>query len=182
MSLHLDLHQGCCFQVNSSNWGLWWCGDRILAQKMSPWILFGAATQVACAGLSTVLIGWVRMREANYQIMSGWLLTFEILKYLVQSARTTSSILRLGKDRHALLPQFSGLLCQLSGLRTSGEFWLAQPYLCLNIFLVGRFQPHLMPQCGRINTIIIMLTKSMNKTSHLHNNTRSRRTTTDDRA
>ena len=86
MSLHLDLHQGCCFQVNSSNWGLGWCGDRILVQKMSPWILFGAATQVECAGLSTVL--------------------------------------------------------------------------------VGRFQPHLMPQCGRINTIIIMLTKSMNKTSH----------------
>ena len=24
----------------------------------------------------------------------------------------------------------------MSGLRTSGELWLAQPYLCLNIFLV----------------------------------------------
>ena len=34
------------------------------------------------------------MREANYQIMSGWLLTlrFEIF----------------GKDRHVRLPQFSG--------------------------------------------------------------------------
>ena len=57
ISLHLDLHQGCCFQETSSNWDLGWCGDRILAPKMSCWILFGAATQVVCAGLSTVLLG-----------------------------------------------------------------------------------------------------------------------------
>ena len=56
-------------------------GMEFLAQKLSCWILFGAATQVVCAGLSTVLL--------------------------------------------------------------------------------GRFQPHLMPQCGKVNTIIIMLTKSI---------------------
>ena len=39
ISLHLDLHQGCWFQENISNWDLGWCSDRILAQKISCWIL-----------------------------------------------------------------------------------------------------------------------------------------------
>ena len=57
------------------------------------------------------------MREANYQIMSGWLLSFEI-----------------GKDQHVRLPQFSGwvkilthatssiLRFAMSALKTE-DFW-----------------------------------------------------------